>query len=267
MRIVVLGVGRMGSWLARALGRDHEVLVRDEDPAKTGSVPGVRTARSDEDIRDFAPELLVNCVPLGFTVDVFKQTLPLLPDSCMVADIASVKTGLSEFYGQLDRPFVSSHPMFGPTNSNIQDLRGESAVLIRESCESGKAFFRNFYESLGLRVFEESFDGHDRTMAYSLATPFASSMVFAACMKRQDAPGTTFKKHQEIARSLLGEDDRLLAEILFNPYTIRQIELINSQLAYLNHIIQQRDFEEMQKYLARLRVNIGLAETPEADGA
>ena len=40
---------------------------------------------------------------------------------------------------------------------------------------------------------------------------------------------------------------------------MRQIELINSQLAYLNHIIMGRDFEEMQKYLAKLRANLGLS--------
>ena len=94
-------------------------------------------------------------------------------------------------------------------------------------------------------------------MAYSLATPFASTMVFAACMKRQDAPGTTFKKHIAIAKGLLSEDDRLLSEIMFNPYTIRQIELINSQLSYLTHIIKGKDYEEMTKFLEGLRENIG----------
>jgi len=260
MRIIILGAGRMGAWLAETLSRKHEVGVLDTDPERVASVPGVRALRSDEDIRSFAPELLVNCVPLGFTVEVFRKILPLLPESCMLSDIASVKTGLGEYYRETGHSFVSSHPMFGPTHANVRDLAEESAVVIAESCESGKAFFWDLYKSLGIRVFEETFEQHDKTVAYSLATPFASTMVFAACMKRLDAPGTTFKKHQEIARALLGEDDRLLAEILFNPYTIRQIELINSQLSYLNHIIRGRDYEEMQKYLAKLRENLGLAE-------
>ena len=81
-------------------------------------------------------------------------------------------------------------------------------------------------------------------------------MVFAACMKKQEAPGTTFRKHLDIAKRLLSEDDHLLAEILFNTHTIRQIEEINSRLAHLTHIIRGRDFEEMQKFLNRLRDNI-----------
>ena len=57
-------------------------------------------------------------------------------------------------------------------------------------------------------------------VAYSLGIPFASTLVFAAIMKHQDAPGTTFKRHMKIARGLLSEDDYLLTEILFNPFQI-----------------------------------------------
>ena len=81
-------------------------------------------------------------------------------------------------------------------------------------------------------------------------------MVFAACMKKQEAPGTTFRKHMRLAKGLLSEDDHLLTEIMFNPQTVQQIEKINSQLAYLTHIIRGRDDEEMQKFLNRLRSNI-----------
>ena len=146
--------------------------------------------------------------------------------------------------------------MFGPTYADEANLHEQNAVIIEESCEAGKAFWRAFYEACGIRVVEESSDGHDRTVAYSLGTPFASTMVFAACMKQLDAPGTNFRKHLEIARGLFAEDDRLLAEIMFNPYTIRRLELINSQLAYLTHIIKDRDHEEMAKFLAKLRGNI-----------
>jgi prephenate dehydrogenase len=68
-------------------------------------------------------------------------------------------------------------------------------------------------------VFEYSFREHDETIAYSLSVPFASTLVFASVMKHQKAPGTTFKRHMDIARGLLSEDDFLLTEILFNPFT------------------------------------------------
>jgi prephenate dehydrogenase len=256
MRIFILGTGRMGAWLTEELFLHHEVCVHDADPAQMKYFIKVRRIVDLGELDDFRPELFINCVTLGDTIGAFERCLPHLPADCILSDIASVKTGLAEFYARAARPFVSSHPMFGPTFASIRDLRDESAVIISESCEKGKEFFRNFYAGLGVRIFEKTFEGHDRTVAYSLATPFASTMVFAACMQKQDAPGTNFKRHMSIAKGLLSEDDRLLTEIMFNPYTIRQLELINSQLAYLTHIIRDKDYEEMGKFLLKLRNNI-----------
>ncbi len=259
MRIAIVGAGRMGSWLAKSLKKDHGVIVRDSDASHASAIDGVGFWTRDEELEAFDPELFLNCVPLGSTVEAFKAHEGLLGPGCMLADIASVKTGLPAYYGSSARPFVSTHPMFGPTHADEANLREQNAVIIGESCEAGKAFFRSFYAGLGIRLFEESFDEHDRTVAYSLATPFASTMVFAACMRELDAPGTNFRKHLDIARGLLAEDDTLLAEILFNPHTVRQLELINSRLAYLSHIIKDRDHDEMGKFLAGLRKNIGMA--------
>jgi len=262
MKIAIFGTGKMGSWLAKALASAHEVAAFDPDPEMLGASvasSGARPLLSLEELRSFAPELLINCVPLGMTVDAFDSVLPYLPASCMLSDIASVKTGLADYYAAAGRPFVSTHPMFGPTYADESNLHEQNAVIITESCEAGKQFWRQLYQRFDIRVFEDSFDGHDRTVAYSLGTPFASTMVFAACMKQLDAPGTNFRKHLDIAHGLLAEDDRLLAEIMFNPHTIRRLELINSQLAYLTHIIKDRDHEEMAKFLAKLRDNIGEA--------
>jgi len=257
MKIAILGAGRMGAWLTEELCWHHDVMVHDTDLLKMKYFIKVHRALSIEEFAEFEPELFINCVPLGYTLEAFDKTLPYLPKTCIISDIASVKTGFKEYYEQSGRAFVSSHPMFGPTLANIRDLHEESAIIISESSKEGAAFFRNFYAGLKIRIFEYSFEEHDKTVAYSLATPFASTMVFAACMKKQDAPGTNFKRHLSIAKGLLSEDDRLLTEIMFNPYTIRQLELINSKLAYLTHIIRQRDYEEMKKFLDSLRRNIG----------
>ncbi len=253
MRIFILGAGRMGAWLTEELCWDHEVCVSDADPRKLKYFIKVRRALELEELRDFEPELFINCVTLGATVEAFEKVLPFLPADCLLADIASVKGGIADYYRRSGRRFVSTHPMFGPTFANIRDLGDESAIVISESDPVGKDFFRQLYSRLGIHILEKDFEEHDRTVAYSLATPFASTMVFAACMKKQDAPGTNFKRHMAIAKGLLSEDDRLLSEIMFNPHTIRQLELINSQLSYLTHIIRQKDYEEMTKFLDGLR--------------
>jgi prephenate dehydrogenase len=121
----------------------------------------------------------------------------------------------------------------------------------------GKTFFRNFFESFNLKIFEYSFVEHDQTIAYSLSIPFASTMVFAACMKKQEAPGTTFRKHLEIAKGLLfSEDDFLLSEIMFSPYTFEQLENISHRLEHLREIVKERNVEKMRQFLFELRENV-----------
>ena len=77
-------------------------------------------------------------------------------------------------------------------------------------------------------------------------------------MKTQEAPGTTFRKHLDLARGVLSEDDYLLSEILFNPYTVGQVEKIRNQLGRLLEILGERNFEELKVFFDQLRRNIEL---------
>ena len=120
----------------------------------------------------------------------------------------------------------------------------------------GRIFFKDLYSRLGLNIYEYSFEEHDKTVAYSLSIPFVSTFVFAAGMKHQDAPGTTFKRHMNIAKGVLNEDDFLLQEILFNPYTSEQVEQIRTELKRLLEIIDNKDAKGMKEYLTKIRDNV-----------
>lgn len=248
----------MGAWMVESLCLDYEVGVFDTDRTKMRYFFNSRKFLYLEEILDFSPDLLINAVSLDKTLSVFKEVLPYLPKSCIIADITSVKNGLAEYYEKLGRRFVSTHPMFGPTFANVRDLRDESAIIISESDEEGKEIFRKFYKSLNINIFEYSFKEHDETIAYSLSIPFASTMVFASIMKEQEAPGTTFKKHLNIAEGLLSEDDFLLSEILFSPHSLDQIESISKEMNSLTEMLKSGDKEQLKTFFTKLRNNIGL---------
>lgn len=256
MKICILGAGKMGTWLTDALCFQHEVAIYDVQMERLRHVFNTQRLTTMEQVRDFAPELLINCVNLEHTLKAFEEVVPYLPANCILSDIASVKTGIQEFYAKTGMRFVSTHPMFGPTFANLKDLSSHHTIIITESDHLGKAFFKDFYGSLGLNIHQYTFEGHDETIAYSLSIPFSSTLVFAACMKKQDAPGTTFRKHMDIARGLLSEDDYLLTEILFNPHTVSQVEQIRRELKELLELINNRDSKGMQLFLARVRKNI-----------
>ena len=256
MRVLILGAGKMGSFFADVLSFDHEVAVLDTDPQQLRFIYNTIRMTKPAEVKAFNPELVINAVTLKYTIEAFHTILPYLSETCILSDIASVKTGLQEFYSERIRPYVSTHPMFGPTFASLNDLSSQNAIIISESSHLGKVFFKDLYSKLKLNVFEYSFEKHDQTIAYSLSIPFASTLVFASVMKHQDAPGTTFKRHMKIAEGLLSEDDFLLTEILFNPHTPEQLVQIREKLKELLQIVEEKDSDKMKRYLAQVRKNI-----------
>lgn len=260
MKIAIAGIGNMGAWFARVLAKNHEIAVYDRDEKRIEPISQngitVVICNSLKELAQWKPDLFLNAVSLQNTTAVFDEILPHLTENCIICDITSVKGDLPDYYKNKPFRFASVHPMFGPTFSNLDVLREENAILIKESDPEGLCLFRQLFESLNLTIFEYTFDEHDDMMAYSLSLPFISTMVFAACMKDTAVPGSTFAKHRRIAGGLLSEDDWLLSEILFNRFTIRQLEKVTSRLEFLKHIINGKDYEEAKRFYHKLRSNI-----------
>jgi prephenate dehydrogenase len=256
MRILIIGAGKMGSFFCDLLSFDHDVAIYDTDARRLRFTFNCRRFSSLDEVDGFNPEMVINAATVKWTLQAFEQVTPHISDRCILSDIASVKTGLPEFYAGCGHPYVSSHPMFGPTFASLSNLADENAVIIAEGDHLGKVFFRDLYSRLHLHIEEYTFAEHDATTAYSLSIPFAATLMFAGIMKHQDAPGTTFKRHLAIARGLMSEDDFLISEILFNPNTPEQLSRMQRRLAELKEIIDRRDTEAMKAYLDRARANI-----------
>lgn len=256
MKIAVVGCGHMGGFLAGKLAKEHTIGVMDTDEQRAQAVEGATPLADMNALAAFGPEMVVNAVPLQDTVDVFLELIPHLKEDCILADVTSVKSLLAPFYAEAGFRYVSTHPMFGPTFAEMDKVAGEGAVIIDGSDPEGAAVFEALFRELGLHQFRYSFEAHDRLMAYSLSMPFVSTMVFAAVLDQKTVPGTTFKRHREIAEGLLAEDDDLLAEILFNPHSMRQLERVTQRLEFMKHVIAARDREEAVKFFGTLRKNL-----------
>jgi prephenate dehydrogenase len=258
MKILILGAGKMGSFFCDLLSFEHEVAVFDSYASHLRFTFNCSRFTSLDEIRDFEPQMVLNAVTLKFTLDAFRAVLPYLPATAILSDIASVKTGLPEFYAEAGHPFVSTHPMFGPTFASLNNLANENAIIISEGDCLGKAFFRDIYNRLQLHIEEYSFEGHDLTTAYSLSVPFASTLVFGSAMEPQSAPGTTFKRHLAIAHGLMNEDDYLISEILFNPNTPKRLDIIIDKMTELKEIVVARDSRRMTNFLNSVRSKLNL---------
>lgn len=256
MKILIIGAGKMGTFFSDLLCFKHTVGIFDTDPQRLRFAFNVQRMTALEEIAEFEPQLVINAATVKYTIDAFKMVMPYLKPDCILADIASVKNGLPEFYESCKHPFVSTHPMFGPTFASLSNLSNENAIIIKEGDHLGKIFFKDLYTELHLNIREYSFKEHDEVIAFSLSIPFASTLVFGSVMKHQDAPGTTFKRHMAIARGLMSEDDFLLTEILFNPHTVAQINKIQEKLETLKEIVAHKDSDAMKCFLEEVRTNL-----------
>ena len=256
MKILIIGAGKMGTFFSDLLCFKHTVGIFDTDPQRLRFAFNVQRMTALEEIAEFEPQLVINAATVKYTIDAFKMVMPYLKSDCILADIASVKNGLPEFYESCGHPFVSTHPMFGPTFASLSNLSNENAIIIKEGDHLGKIFFKDLYTELHLNIREYSFKEHDEMIAFSLSIPFASTLVFGSVMKHQDAPGTTFKRHMAIARGLMSEDDFLLTEILFNPHTVAQINKIQEKLETLKEIVAHKDSDAMKCFLEEVRSNL-----------
>ena len=256
MRILIMGAGKMGTFLTDALCLNHEVALYDKDPRRLRFVFNTQRLSQVEEIQYFQPELLINAVTIKYTIEAFESVLRFLPKDCIISDIASVKTGLPEYYAKTGMRFVSTHPMFGPTFANLDNLSNQNAVIISEGDEEGKKFFLDFYKSLHLNIFEYTFQGHDETKAYSLSVPFATTLAFSSAIKRINAPGTTFKKHMEIAHGFLNEDSFLISEVLFNPFSAEHIKEIRDNMTKLLEIVENKDKDTLDEFVKKAKKNV-----------
>lgn len=250
MKILILGAGKMGTFFCDLLSFSHDVALYDPDPKRMRFIFNARRMLSLDEADEFAPDLLINAATVSHTIDAFRQALPHLPATCILSDIASVKSGLPEFYASAGHPFVSTHPMFGPTFASLDNLSHQNAIVISEGSDLGKAFFRDLYSSLHLNITEADFATHDQMMSYSLTVPMAATMAFANIAGRQEAPGTTFGRHIAIARGVTSEDENLLVEILMNPHSATRLDALIASLQTLRDAVASGNRPALRSYIA-----------------
>ena len=129
----------MGSFFTDILSFQHETAVYDTNPHQLRFVYNTYRFTTLDEIKEFEPELVINAVTVKYTLDAFRQVLPVLPKDCIISDIASsVKTGLKKFYTESGFRYVSTHPMFGPTFASLSNLSNEPEQRERHHHHRGR---------------------------------------------------------------------------------------------------------------------------------
>ena len=131
MKILILGAGKMGSFFCDLLSFTHDVAIYDPNTERLRFTFNCRRFSDLSEVSAFEPELVLNCATVKHTIAAFEAVMPHIPERCILSDISSIKTSLPNFYSQCGHPFVSSHPMFGPTFASLSNLSNENAIIIK----------------------------------------------------------------------------------------------------------------------------------------
>jgi len=86
MKILILGAGKMGSFFTDLLSFEHEVAVLESDPKRMRFIYNALRLQKPEEVAEFKPELVINCVTLSYT--------PCLSPCCPKAVSTSVRTAV-----------------------------------------------------------------------------------------------------------------------------------------------------------------------------
>ncbi len=116
----------MGSFFIDLLSFDHEVAVYEKDAKRLRFTYNCYRFTKMEEIEMFRPELVINAVTVKYTMPAFEEVLPHLSNDCIISDIASVKTGLQEFYDEERLPLREHAPdVWSDLCQSEPALRGE----------------------------------------------------------------------------------------------------------------------------------------------
>jgi prephenate dehydrogenase len=258
-RILIAGYGKMGSWLWSLLSKEYELAVLETGSVITKSAPDVNFLKNMADVKSYNPDLFLNCVSISKTLPVFSEMVSILPPECMLADIASVKNGLPDFYGNSGRRFVSLHPMFGPTFSDMSSPGGRTAYLIAESDANGKEFFKTCFEKAGIVIREVGFVEHDKLMATLLSVPVITALLFSAAATERAFPGTTYHRYAAVSGGVMNENAELLRMILSNRFTKEKIAKMADTLSSIAHSLSRDSEPEFISLLESVRDQSGSA--------
>jgi len=231
MRMGVYGLGRFGSFWARALARHAEVRVWSRDPAHA-TPAGTLRAGEDEVL---GQPVVFFCVTISAFEEVLAAAAPRIPARTLVLDTCSVKSHPAACMRRLLPPEVSAlatHPMFGPDSAR-EGLSGLPMVLcpVRVADEE-LATWRTFFASMGLAVEVMDPDEHDRQAAFTQGVTHYLGRVLKDLGVAPSAIATVgYRRLLEIVDQTCNDPWQLFLDLQrYNPHTREMRERLRRSL-------------------------------------
>ncbi|WP_435104752.1 prephenate dehydrogenase [Arhodomonas sp. AD133] len=209
-RLVVIGMGLIGSSLVRALrdaGAVGEVVAvgRSEATPRRAVELGVADDWSTDPGRAVADaDMVVLGVPLGAVRSVFEAMRGRVPDGCVVTDVGSAKACVladaEAVFGEIPRWLVPAHPVAGTERAGVEAgfatlFRGRRVILTPagQTAPRAHAQVRWMWEATGAEVIDMEAGRHDRMLAATSHLPHLLAYGLVDTLGRWDASHEVFQ--------------------------------------------------------------------------
>ena len=186
-RVALIGIGLIGSSLARALRRDSPGTSIVACARRAETLATVRRLElADETTDDPATaasgaDLVVIATPLSAYAEIGRRIAPALQPGAILTDVGSVKQAVIRDLQPHLPPevhFVPGHPVAGTEHSGPEAgfaelFRGRWCILIAlpETASEAVARVGRMWAGLGMRVVTMSADHHDKVLAVTSHLP------------------------------------------------------------------------------------------------
>jgi len=186
-RVALIGIGLIGSSLARVLRRDSPATTIVACARRAETLAAVRRLElADETTDDPAAaaadaDLVVLATPLSAYAEIGRRIAPALKRGAILTDVGSVKQAvIRDLLPHVPEGvhFVPGHPIAGTEHSGPEAgfaelFRGRWCILtpLPETAPEAAAAVAGMWEQAGMRVVTMSADHHDKVLAVTSHLP------------------------------------------------------------------------------------------------
>jgi cyclohexadieny/prephenate dehydrogenase len=275
-RVALIGIGLIGSSLARALRRDSPGTSIVACARRSETLATVhRLELADETTDDPAraavgADLVVIATPLSAYAEIGRRIAPALQPGAILTDVGSVKQAVIRDLQPHLPPgvhFVPGHPVAGTEHSGPEAgfaelFRGRWCILIAlpETAPEAVAAVAGMWEGFGMRVVTMSADHHDKVLAVTSHLPhlIAYTIVGTATdledsLKSEviEFSASGFRDFTRIAAS----DPVMWRDIFLNnrEAVLEILQRFNEDLTALQRAIRWGEGDKLQDLFTRTR--------------
>jgi cyclohexadieny/prephenate dehydrogenase len=275
-RVALIGIGLIGSSLARALRRDSPGTSIVACARRSETLATVRRLElADETTDDPAAaaagaDLVVIATPLSAYAEIGRRIAPALRPGAILTDVGSVKQAVIRDLQPHLPPgvhFVPAHPVAGTEHSGPEAgfaelFRGRWCILIElpETAPEIVTRIGRMWETFGMRVVTMSADHHDKVLAVTSHLPhlIAYTIVGTATdledsLKSEviEFSASGFRDFTRIAAS----DPVMWRDIFLNnrEAVLEILQRFNEDLTALQRAIRWGEGDKLQDLFTRTR--------------